>query len=234
MIKGYIGTYGSGKTLQMVRDAQWFFNKGYRVISNFPLWGYKKKGLFKKPEVVQAEYLYSEDVLTFLQEYTPGDRNTLLLVDEASNIFDSYKFKQIPTELFAILKQQRKIKLDLFYTSQRHTDIATRVRDNSEAIYICEKWFKNTFFTLFSAMAVKPFYFNDNAKSTDLKRYTIKRRINFAFTLKNFYKFYSTDFVVTSKLSFSKFASFLGDPENMKPSDIQQLASQHLDISPPI
>lgn len=234
MIKGYVGTYGSGKTLQMVKDAQWFFNQGYRVIANFPLWGYKKRGLFKKPKRIQAEYLYSEDALDFLQNYKPGKNNTLLLIDEASNIFDSYKFKSIPTELFDILKQQRKIKLDLFYTSQRHTDIATRVRDNSEAIYICEKWFKNTPFTLFSAMAVKPFYFNDNAKSTEIKKYVIKRRVSFSRSLSKYFKFYNTDFVVTSRKSFSKFKSIIGDPEKLTIDDIIEFSKTHKDVSPPI
>lgn len=229
MIKGYVGTYGSGKTLQLVRDAQFYFKRDFRVISNVPLWGFDSKGKKK-----MADFLYTEEIQEFLSGKLFQEKPTLLVVDEASALFDSYKFKQIPDEIFDVLKQSRKLKLDIFYTSQRHKDIATRIRDNSEIIYICENHFRHTPFHVYSALGVQPFYFNDNAKSVELKQYILKRKIDFGFNLSRYYKFYSTDFIVTGINAYKKFSEYLGNPRLITPDDIITLAKSHIEIRPPL
>jgi len=162
MIKGFVGTYGSGKSLWLTRHAQWYFKRDLPVISNMPIWGYNSKR-----EKVMSKFIYNDDIYDFLTKQLFQKKLTLLIVDEASAIFDSYNFKKLPPEVFEMLKQSRKIKLDIMYTSQRHQDIMTRLRDNSQVIYICKPilpYFKITKF--YMSIAVEPYYFSDEAKST--------------------------------------------------------------------
>ena len=191
MIKGYVGTYGSGKTLWLTKDSQWFFSRGYKVFSNTPIWGYYKK---KK---VQSEFIFNDDIPSFLTSLSWGSQPILLIVDEASDVFNSYDYKSIPKEIYNALKQSRKFGVHLFYTSQRHTDVVTRLRDNASIIYNCDTMFRFAkALKLYRAIGVHPNYFNDNAKSKEIKQYIKKRRFSFHFVIKKFFSFYMTQFVV--------------------------------------
>lgn len=229
MIKGFVGTYGSGKTLWLASQAQWYFKRDLPVWSNMPIWGYNSKG-----QKQSAKFIHTDDIFGILNGTLFQDKQTLLIIDEASNLFDSYKFRDIPTEIFDILKQSRKIKLDIFYTSQRHQDIATRIRDNSEIIYLCSQHLKRTPLRLYSAMGVQPFYFNDNAKSVDIKQYIKVRRLSFAFMMRKNFKYYMTEFIVTSKSAYQRFADYLGDPTKLSPDDIILSSKKFVEVSPPL
>lgn len=229
MIKGFVGTYGSGKTLWLAKQAQWYFKRDLPVWSNMPIWGYDSKGKKKS-----AKFIHTDDVFDILNGTLFQEKLTLLIIDEASNLFDSYKFREIPGEVFDILKQSRKLKLDIFYTSQRHTDIATRVRDNSEIIYLCSQHFKKTPLRIYSAMGVQPFYFNDNAKSVEIKQYIKVRRLLPAFLMRRYFKFYMTEFIVTSKTAYERFSDYLGDPTKLTPEDIIASSKKFVENSPPL
>lgn len=227
MIKGFVGTYGTGKTLWLTNQAQWYFSRGYRVISNMPIWGYYKR------QKVMAEFIYNDQIFDFLKGTLFQEKQTLLIVDEASGIFDSYKFKTIPQEVFDMLKQSRKIKLDIYYTSQRHQDIATRVRDNSSIIYICDQ-IRLPFLRIYRATGVDPYYFQDKAQSGLVKYYIKKRRLAFAFNMKKYYKHYSTEFVITTKDIFLRYEKYLDDPEKITPEKIIDKASRYKEVVPPL
>jgi len=227
MIKGYVGVYGSGKTLWLAKDAQWFFKRDLPVISNTPIWGYNSKG--KK---VTAKYIWNDQIHSLLADTLFQDKPTLLIIDEASNVFDSYNYKRIPIEVWDMLKQSRKVKLHIYYTSQRHADIATRIRENTSVIYMCDTllW-KN----IYRATGVSPFYFQDKAKSNEVKQYILKRRFAFKFSMAGVFKHYMTQFVVTSKETYKRFADKLGgDPETITPESIEALSKQVNEVEPPV
>lgn len=227
MIKGYVGIYGSGKTLWLTKDAQWFFKNDLPVISNTPMWGYNSKG--KK---VTAKYIWNDQIHSFLANAIFQEKPTLLVIDEANNVFDSYNYKKIPTEVWDMLKQSRKVKLHIYYTSQRHQDIATRVRENSSVIYLCDKVLFNWFYR---SIGVSPFYFQDQAKSTEVKQYIMKRRVMPYAFMAYYFRHYMTQFVVTSKQNYIKFAEKLGgDPETISPEQIEALSKQVQEVEPPI
>lgn len=227
MIKGYIGIYGSGKTLWLTKDAQWFFKNDLPVISNTPIWGYNSKG--KK---VAAKFIWNEDIYDFLTNSLFQEKPTLLIIDEANNVFDSYNYKNIPNEVWDMLKQSRKIRLHIYYTSQRHQDIATRVRENTSIIYLCDTFFWKK---LYRSVGVSPFYFQDKAKSVMLKQYILKRRITLKMFIKKYFKHYMTQFVVTTKQSYKKFQQKLGgDPETITPDEIEAISKLVDEIDPPL
>jgi len=229
MIKGFVGTYGSGKTLWLSRQAQWYFNRDLPVISNIPMWGYNKKR-----EKVMAKFVTNDDIYDMLSGTLFQEKLTLLVIDEASGLFDSYKFKSIPSEIFDVLKQSRKIKLDIYYTSQRHKDVATRIRDNSEIIYLCQQYFQNTPFRAYTALGVQPFYFNDNAKSVEVKQYIIKRRVALHYFMKKYFKHYMTEFIVTSNENYKRFEEYLGNPYNITAEEISNFSKNFQEIRAPL
>lgn len=229
MIKGFVGTYGSGKTLWLASQAQWYFKHDLPVYSNMPIWG-----LNSHREPVLANYISNDSLVPFLNGSLFQDKLTLLIIDEASSSFDSYQYKKVAPETWDVLKQSRKLKLDIFYTSQRHQDIATRIRDNSEIIYLCSQHLRGTPFRLFSAMGVQPYYFNDNAKSVDIKQYIKVRRIAPHFLMKKYFKHYMTEFIVTNDKTYERFRDYLGDPSSISIDDIKKSSSLYSDIVSPL
>jgi hypothetical protein len=229
MIKGYVGTYGSGKTLWLTKDALWFFKNGYKVYSNTPIWGFYKK----KP--IMSTFIYNDDIPTFLTSLSWGNDPILIIVDEASDVFNSYDYKAIPKEIYNALKQSRKFGVHLFYTSQRHQDVVTRLRENASIIYQCDTLLRFAGnLKIYRALGLNQNYFTDNAKSKQIKSYIKKRKFAFHFSIKKFFSHYMTQFVVGDKQFYAYFKNLIGDPDKYTINDIIDNSKLHKDIEPPL
>lgn len=237
MIKLFVGEKGSGKTLQMVKDAQWFFRKGYEVHANFPVWGYhKKRGLkniFKKPEEVKADFMYAENLEKKLKNTFAKKKPTLFMLDEAPVMFHSREWKKFDLDLIYALNQSRKSNVHLFLSAQRFHALDKQLRETANYVYLCEKkLFKPI--RLFLTLVVKPDYFTEDQDSILLKHYIKKRKIGFETSMKNYFKFYDTEQVVLPERFQEKYPELFPDPALVTISDIREKASMHKDIQIPI
>jgi Cdc6-like AAA superfamily ATPase len=243
MIKLFVGRKGMGKTLQMVKDAQWFFNRGYKVYSNFPCWGfspektiYKKsliKRLFNKKIPTLANYIYSEELEATLKSTFEQKQPTLFMLDEAPVMFHSREWKNFDLDLIYALNQSRKSNVHLMMSAQQYGALDKQLRETADFIYLCEKKLPSPF-RIFTTMIVVPDYFKEEQKSVFLKNYIISRRFSFERSIKKYYKFYSTEQVILPQRFFTKYPQLFPDPTKVTIKDIELQALSHKDIQPPL
>jgi hypothetical protein len=231
MIKAFVGDIGSGKTLFLVRDAQWFFQKGYTVYSNMPMWGNKKVG--KDTVKIASTYLYPDEFMDKIKEAVRQKAPTLFVIDEATLVLSAYKWKGTDQDLLMFISQSRKFNIHIFYTSQRFRDVIVPLRENATVIVDCKKWFNAPFY-FFMGLIVDKAYFLDSAKSVDKKQYIRGRKWGFPFAMKEMYQHYISHFVVMTKALQQEFESALGNPDKLTPEDIIAESKKHIDIQPPI
>ena len=231
MIKAFIGDIGSGKTLFMVRDAQWFFAREYPVYSNMPMWGFHGRGKNKKKVV--STYLYPDELMSKIRESIKQRQPTLFVIDEATLVLSAYDWQKTDKELLMFISQSRKFNIHIFYTSQRFKDVIVPLRENATVCVDCKKWgFKPWY--IFVGLIVDKNYFLDDAKSVDKKQYIKGRKWGLFGSMKQWYKHYITHFVVVTKSLQREFASILGNPSTLTPDDIIKESLTYKDINPPV
>jgi hypothetical protein len=143
MIRAYVGLMGEGKTLSMVNDALARLRAGQRVFSNVPFKNIKT-GWFDRNHKVQPIIVGTKE----LEELIISQENALFCIDEANIVFPSYYWKKLSPEYLIKFCQTRKVKVDLFYTSQGFTHTVIRLRELTNEVVKCEhRWFfGNQFF----------------------------------------------------------------------------------------
>lgn len=133
MIRAYVGLMGEGKTLSMVNDALRVVRSGRKVFSNVPFrnlkTGFFDKNFKNQPIIVSTKEL---ERLIVTQD------NALFLVDEANIVFPSYYWKKLSPEYLIRFCQTRKVRVDLFYTSQGFTHTVARLRELTNEVVKCE------------------------------------------------------------------------------------------------
>ena len=237
MIKLFVGQKGSGKTLQMVKDSQWFFDRGYEVYSNFPAWGWTKekgiKNIFKKKKKVQSNFMYAEELEDTLKSTFQKKKPTLFMLDEAPVLFHSRNWQKFDLDLIYALNQSRKSNVHMFISAQKYNALDKQLRETANWVYVCEK--KNWgFMKWFITLVVNPDYFYDEGKSIHLKNYIKKRKISTNWGLQSYYKHYDTEQVVLPKRLMKKFPELFPDPATVTIPQIIERASQHEDLNIPI
>jgi len=190
MIRAYIGLLGEGKTLAMVMDACKIMKRGKRVISNVPM--KFKSGIFKKKYYESENYTGKEFENAILKA-----ENCLVCIDEASIVFPSYFWQNIPGEFLMKWAQSRKYAVDIFYTTQRFTHSVKRLRDITNEVVKCKK--SND---MYSFIHYDPEYFEGRMiPSLEIeKKFIIKRRIIMPWTAIRHYKYYDTLYKVKSSV----------------------------------
>jgi hypothetical protein len=223
MIKLYVGEKGSGKTLHMVKDAQWFFKQGYDIVANFPVWGYSPKMSLKRGSIIRklfsnpleptiCRYMYPEHLEQAITESYINKRPTLFLLDEAPVIYNSRNWKNFDLDLVFALNQSRKTKVHFFMTAQRFKAVDKQLRDASQYVYKCEKMLFKPI-RIFSALCVKPEYFDEEQDSALLKYYIIKRKYFHESQLAKYFQFYATDQVIGQERIIKKYPNLFPDPK---------------------
>lgn len=244
MIKLYVGRKGSGKTLQMVKSAQWFFNRGYKVFSNFPVWGlvpvvpknFRERvlyALFPKFKPTLATYIHTEELEERLKATFEEKQPTLFLIDEAPVMYHSREWKSFDLDLIYAVNQSRKSNVHLFLSAQTYNGVDKQLRETADFVFMCEKRFIKPL-RIFTNMAVTQEFFKEDLKSIFLKKYIKKRMILFGFQAKKYYKYYDTGQVILPRRFFDKFPNLFPDPSSVTIEQIVNGSLGHKDIEPPL
>lgn len=156
----YVGLYGEGKTLSMVREAYTLYKKsGYKIYSNFGV-------SFQTGEIKGWE-----DLL----EVPPY---SVILLDELPNLLDNYAFREMPSNLFALLSQNRKLHIRIMATAQVFDDSVKKFRTLTRYVIICKKagrLIQNRFYNQ------KQFGRGDSVKKAEFRRYFLAEDFLFEF-----------------------------------------------------
>lgn len=115
----FVGLYGAGKTLSMVREAYML-----HVKYNQPV--YSNMGL----EWQTGSLSSWKDLLTLPE-------GAVVLIDELGTLVDNYKFKDMPENLFTLLMQNRKLRIRIMSTVQVFDDAVKKFRTLSKWIIEC-------------------------------------------------------------------------------------------------
>lgn len=244
MIKLYVGRKGSGKTLQMVKSSQWFFKRGYKVFSNFPVWGLspviaKNKWqrvlnvVFKKYVPTLATYIYTEELEERLKATFEEKKPTLFLIDEAPVMYHSREWKSFDLDLIYAVNQSRKSNVHVFLSAQTYNGVDKQLRETADFVFMCEKRLFRPI-RLFTNMVVTQEFFKEDLKSIFLKKYIKKRILLPEFTAKKYYRYYDTGQVILPRRFFEKFPSLFPNPSDVTIEQIKSGSLGHKDIEPPL
>lgn len=228
MIKGYVGEIGSGKTLFLVRDAQWFFANNYKVFSNMPMWGYNRKR-----EKVTSEFLFPDAFMEKVRSAFVQKEPTLFVIDEATLVLSAYNWKKTDNDLLMFISQSRKFNIHIFYTSQRYKDVIVPLRENVSAVVVCKKHFFKPFYQ-FMGLVVDKNYFLDRAVSQMQNSYILGRKWGLFGSMTKWYNHYITHFIVMTQALAEDFKEIIGDPTNITVEDIVRESKKHIDVQPPL
>lgn len=116
----FCGLYGSGKTLSLTREAYKLYKQGYNVYSNYGL-NFQNGNIISWKDVIDV----------------PND--SVICLDEISNLINSRDWKNMPAEFFALLTQNRKKNIRLMTTAQVYDDIDKQFRTQCKWIIQCSK-----------------------------------------------------------------------------------------------
>lgn len=153
----YVGLYGNGKTLSMVREAYQLKKRGYNTYSNCAV--SFQTGTIEK----------WEDLLAV-------PPRSVILLDELPNLLNNYAFKSMPDNLFSLLSQNRKIDIRIMATAQVFDDSVKKFRTLTKYVIACNKIGRlivNSFYNQ------KQFSRGDSVKKVSFRRYFIAEDFHF-------------------------------------------------------
>ena len=221
MIRGYVGQFGSGKTLNMIWDACRAMYKGRRVVSNTPI------ELLYDPVIGKKKYLKAQfisDGDSYL-EHLIYDSHCIFLVDEAAVYFPNQFWNKFPPELIVKFSQQRKFHTDFWYTVQRHGHTVKRMRDLAHEIIECHKrnilpwvdFWKIHYHGLafYQAKRFSPDYFDGAQNAKKYERCFRGSRYMWPSAVKRAYRAYNTEYLVDTS-AMLKLKDFMKKVKQMK------------------
>lgn len=127
MINLVLGRQGSGKTLFLVRQAELYYKKGFKVLSNVKLNFPFEQLDYKK--IVNCEYHDAVVILDEIHQLLPARR---ALKKSSVEIVDGF------------LSMARKQHVNIFGSTQTPRKVDVRFREESDFIYLCDKYaYKN-------------------------------------------------------------------------------------------
>lgn len=184
MITAIVGKPGSGKTLQIVRLAKQFLNKGRDVYTNVPMNEDKMK-LKKK----HGKFYYFRSIKEFTYIF-----DGIVLLDELGGYFDSRDYMKFPPEVRVKLQQYRKDGVDVYYSVQSYSRAEKIIRELTNFVIECHN--------IFGIFWVTEYYPEDYEQVTPgLKE---KSRGSFMyFGTKNLYACYDTKWSINRVLNNS-------------------------------
>lgn len=125
MIIGFVGRMGSGKTLSMTRCLLKYYQRGFRILTNYDL-------------AIPHEEVSFEWIIKTAEEQGKLDMCVLAL-DEIHIMIDS---RAAPTKrnrsLSYLLNQSRKLKVIWLYSTQYAHQVDKRLRSGTDLWVMCE------------------------------------------------------------------------------------------------
>jgi hypothetical protein len=218
MIRGYLGEFGSGKTLNMVWDLMQAMYRGRRVISNTPIELFYDPFL-KKKKYIKAEFIQEGDRFQWALEHR---ENCILAIDEAAVYLPSSYWNRLPAGLIVKFAQQRKYRTDFYYTSQVYGHAIKRLRDLTHVVYLCKRkmlfpriplpwkkkivnqddgdtWYKQAGLgplQIFIARKFNPAYLHGEPNEKKYKRFYWGSRTLYPSQVRRVFRAYNTNYVV--------------------------------------
>lgn len=202
MIRGYLGEFGSGKTLNMVWDLIEAMSKGRHVISNTPikiLWDPP----FKKKKWLEAEFIPQGDLF---QKAVAYREHCIFAIDEAEVYLPNIFWNKMPPELIVKFHQQRKYATHIWYTAQMFGHSVKRLRDLTHIIYACRKRtysprirlgkFVIPPLELYGVKKFHPAYFHGEPSIKKYKRFYRGSRTLYPSQVRRVYRAFDTNYVV--------------------------------------
>lgn len=237
MIFGYVGEFGSGKTLNMVYDimvSMIYFHK--HIFSNIPIqFEYEKKH-------------YSAEYVPDGKEFRKGifkQRNTEIVIDEAGVYMPNFMWNKVPEQVLMQFHEQRHTGCNIFYTTQVNKHAVKRLRDLSFVVNWCflrrifpihfSFFWNNRYISvdpawnrLYCIKRFKPAFFEGNSESSKrYDRYYRGSRTLYPSESRRVFKAFKTDFIMAGN-AFTK-KTYDPDAESDQPKDtkIDILIAKH-------
>lgn len=134
----FVGMFGCGKTISMVRRAYWACktHKGVTVLTNLTLDGF--------PEDTNIIKLKHIDQVLDLPD------KSIVLIDEIGSIFNNRDYtgkgkRPVPKLVFQHLVQMRHRRIMVLGTVQRWNLLDKQLRDITDSVTECHSWFSDPF-----------------------------------------------------------------------------------------
>ena len=134
----FLGRFGGGKTISMVRRAYWACktHKGVTVLTNLTLDGF--------PEDTNIIKLKHIDQVLDLPD------KSIVLIDEIGSIFNNRDYtgkgkRPVPKLVFQHLVQMRHRRIMVLGTVQRWNLLDKQLRDITDSVTECHSWFSDPF-----------------------------------------------------------------------------------------
>lgn len=139
-LEGFVGRFGSGKTLLMTWRAFKAHALYDEVWSNYGL----NPQYFRKTKVRRIEsgpHFFTMIAKALADEDgRPKGTKRLILLDEIHSLFDARAWNQVPVEALTPLSQLRKAGLSVWYTSQHESQVEKRIRNYTNLMWLCKAW----------------------------------------------------------------------------------------------
>lgn len=126
----FVGMFGHGKTLSMVKNAAALYAKhgdDLKFISNIKLNGIPYQELINFEQICE------------IGEIDDGRVGTVVLIDEISSVLSHRNYANFPLEMLNVLTQQRKKKVYIMCTAQRYFMVDKLFRSITTWVVDCNK-----------------------------------------------------------------------------------------------
>jgi hypothetical protein len=165
-IVGIVARRGYGKTLLLTKLADMYHRAGVPIFANFSL------------DIPHYEIDFNE-----IATFPPYLHDCVLLIDEAHVGTDAYNFwSKIVKDITDFITQTRKLHITLYYSTQVFTQVAKRLRDQTDYIFECEHAYS------YNGLR-KPDYFRVNIYD----KFTDEYIKTFEYNGRPYYNKYNTD-----------------------------------------
>lgn len=178
----YIGNFGRGKTLSMVRRAYQLkkvFKDNLVIISNIHLKNIEYIPLINFQQLIDLEE-------------TDETKGYLVLIDEVSSVLSHRNYANFPIELIGLLCQQRKRHIKILCTSQKFFMVDKIFRAITNRVIDCNKTWRIAKNTIYDSWE-----YENATNKRDLHRINNK----YWFVYDRFYNMYDTSEMVTKAKS---------------------------------
>lgn len=140
MVILYTGTPGSGKSYHATSQVHNCTKKGLNVIANFSVTlpqKYQYRFYYVPTEKITVEYLLNFSI----NNHVPNkERQTLLMIDEASILFNSRDYaRKDRMEWLKFFSQHRKLGYDVILITQQDRSLDRQIRGQIEYNYVHRK-----------------------------------------------------------------------------------------------
>jgi hypothetical protein len=198
-IRGYVGEFGSGKTLSLVWDALNAMYHGHRVISNFPIEGEYSPPLHRKKHL-RAEFL---DTGEKLRSAIETEENCIFCVDETAIYLPQYYWTQLQKQPEVLVKfhQVRHYDAAIWYTVQEFNESVKALRILTQYVYECDL-LDLGIFKIFINKLFKRKYFEGMPTEKKYELYFRGMRIIYPSESRMAMKAYQTKFRIESSMHF--------------------------------